>query len=73
VQANPTIRINILTARFMDCSPCVQVPWERKPSRAGIIQVAGKESRFILLVEFRLAADGERLKWTGQVTNWPFP
>lgn len=33
VQAKPTIRINILTARFMDCSPCVQVPWERKPSR----------------------------------------
>src|SRR5258708_26995378 len=33
VQAKPTIRINILTARFMDCSPCVQVPWEREPSR----------------------------------------
>jgi hypothetical protein len=37
VQTNPTIRNNILTARFMDCSPCVRVPWERVPSRHGII------------------------------------
>ena len=37
VQAKPTIRSTTLTARFMDCSPCVRVPWEREPSRAGII------------------------------------
>jgi hypothetical protein len=28
----------------MDCSPCVPVPWERKPSRAGIIQWVRKSS-----------------------------
>jgi hypothetical protein len=73
VQAKPTIRINILTARFMGCSPCVQVPWERKPSRAGIIQVAGKESRFILLVEFRLLADGHEVEMDGASLRLAFP
>ena len=37
VPNKPTIRINILIARCMDCSPCVRASWERKPSRAGII------------------------------------
>ena len=31
VQSRPTIRNNILIARFMEYSPCFRVPWERKP------------------------------------------
>ncbi len=29
----PTIRSNILTARFMGSSPIVRIPWEREPSQ----------------------------------------
>ena len=47
VPANPTIRINILIARCMDCSPCVRVPWERKPSRAGIIPLPASISTLV--------------------------
>lgn len=38
VHTKPSIRINILTARFMVVSPCVWVPWERVPTRPSIIQ-----------------------------------
>jgi hypothetical protein len=44
VQAKPTIRINILTARFMVFSLRCEAPG-RKPHGGGIIQAAASESR----------------------------
>ena len=44
VQAKPTIRINILTARFMVFSLRCDAPG-RKPRGGGIIQATGSQSR----------------------------
>ena len=41
-QIIPTIRNNILTARFMDCSPKCGSPGSGDPDLAGIIQGAVK-------------------------------
>ena len=43
VQAKPTIRINILTARFMVFLLTVRGPWEREPHGGGIIQGRSEE------------------------------
>ena len=45
VQAKPTIRINILTARFMVILLTVRGPWEWQPHGGGIIQGMVFQSR----------------------------